>query len=143
MTTADARDPNDFNQSVIAEFRANEGSVSGPFSAAPLLLLTTIGARTGKARTTPVVFTRDGDRLVIVASKAGGSTHPHWYLNLVANPQVTVELPGDTFAARASVAEGEERERLYIAHATVLPQYAEYAASTERVIPVVTLDRVG
>ena len=143
MTNAGVPDPNDFNQSVINEFRENHGRVSGGFAQAPLLLLTTTGARTGKARTTPVVYTRDGERLVIVASKAGAPTNPHWYLNLVANPEVTVELPDDTFKARASVAEGDERDRLYSAHAAVMPAFADYAAGTDRVIPVVALDRIA
>ena len=143
MTSTGAPDPNDFNQSVITEFRENHGKVSGGFAQAPLLLLTTTGARTGKARTTPVVYTSDGDRLVIVASKAGAPTNPHWYLNLVANPEVTIELPEATFQAHASVAEGDERDRLYSAHAATMPAFADYAAGTDRVIPVVTLERIG
>src|SRR5215510_8172345 len=104
MTTTE---PNDFNRAIIEEFRANHGKTTGPFEHAPLLLLTTTGAKTGRRHTTPVVHTIDGDRLVVVASKAGAPTNPAWYHTLVANPTVTVELPGDeTFEAVAHVAEG-------------------------------------
>jgi deazaflavin-dependent oxidoreductase (nitroreductase family) len=140
---ADTPDRNAFNRSVIAEFREKDGAVSGPFAGAPLLLLTTTGAKTGTERTTPLVHTRDGDRIVIIASKGGAPRHPDWYRNLSANPQVTVELPGETFRARARVADGEERNRLYRAQADLMPNFDEYAAKTDRLIPVVVLERVA
>ena len=139
----DTHERNEFNRAVIAEFREKDGAVSGPFAGAPLLLLTTTGAKTGTARTTPLVHTRDGDRIVIIASKGGAPKHPDWYRNLSANPQVTVELPGETFRAQARVAEGEERDRLYRAQADLMPNFDEYAAKTDRLIPVVVLERVA
>jgi deazaflavin-dependent oxidoreductase (nitroreductase family) len=133
---------NDFNQGVIAEFRANEGKVSGNFEGAPLLLLTTTGAKTGRKHTTPVAYLVDGDRLVVFGSKAGAPTHPAWFHNLVANPTVTVEQGADTFEARAVVTEGDERERLWTKQKTVMPGFAEYEAKTDRQIPVIVLERV-
>src|SRR4029450_2120527 len=105
-TMAETPDFNAFNRSIIAEFRENDGAVNGPFAGAPLLLLTTTGAKTGIERTTPLVHTRDGDHIVIIASKGGAPSHPDWYRNLSANPLVTVELPGETFHAKARVADG-------------------------------------
>jgi deazaflavin-dependent oxidoreductase (nitroreductase family) len=133
---------NDFNRNVIEEFRNNGGKVTGMFEHAPLLLLTTTGAKSGREHTTPVVYTRDGDNVVVIASKGGAPTNPAWYHNLVAHPEVTVELPGETFTAKARVAEGEERDRLYRAQADVMPGFDEYQAKTTRRIPVVVLERV-
>ncbi|HEY7850322.1 MAG TPA: nitroreductase family deazaflavin-dependent oxidoreductase [Ktedonobacterales bacterium] len=132
--------PNNYNQTVIERFRANGGNVPGPNK---LLLLTTTGAHSGRPRTTPVAYSTDGDRLVIVASKGGAPTNPDWYFNLVANPIVTVELGTERFQARASVAEESERERLYARHAELMPGFAEYPAKTTRRIPVVLLERLG
>jgi deazaflavin-dependent oxidoreductase (nitroreductase family) len=132
----------DFNRNLIDEFRANKGAVTGVFENSPLLLLTTTGARSGNRHTTPLVFTRDGDRLVIIASKGGAPTHPAWYHNLVANPVVTIELPDETFDARARVATGEERTRLFDAQAALMPNFNDYQAKTQREIPVIVLDRV-
>ncbi len=132
----------DFNQSLIAEFRANEGKVTGPFAGAPLLLITTTGAKSGRAHTTPLVYTTDGDRLVIIASKGGAPSHPAWYHNILANPTVTVEVPGDTFEARATPAVGAERDRLFAAQAALMPNFNEYQEKTTRTIPVVVLERI-
>src|SRR5690242_501341 len=136
-------DMNDFNQKVIAEFRANGGKVGPPFEGAPMLLLTTTGAKSGQQRTTPLVHTMDGDRLVVIASKAGAPNHPAWYHNLVANPTVTVEKGTERFQARARVAGDEERDRLYAAQARLMPNFAEYQQKTTRRIPVVVLERVA
>lgn len=133
---------NDFNAKVIEEYRANAGVVSG-WDNVPLLLLTTTGAKSGVRRTTPLAYTRDGDRLVIIASYAGAPKHPAWYHNLVANPEVTVELGADRFDARADVADDDERDRLYRAQAEAMPNFAEYQEKTTRQIPVVTLSRTG
>jgi deazaflavin-dependent oxidoreductase (nitroreductase family) len=130
------------NQAIIDEFRANDGKVGGDFAGAPLLLLTTTGAKSGQQRTSPVVYTTDGDRLVVIASYAGRPTNPLWFTNLVANPEVTVEIPGETFAARAVVAGVDDRDRLYAAQAAQMPAFAEYQAKTTRTIPVVTLERM-
>jgi deazaflavin-dependent oxidoreductase (nitroreductase family) len=140
---ADTPDHNAFNRAIIEEFRKNDGAVSGPFAGVPLLLLTTKGAKSGQARTTPLVHTRDGDQVVIIASKGGAPSHPDWFRNLSANPQVEVELPGERFRARARVAQGDERDRLYRAQAELMPNFDEYANKTDRVIPVVVLERVA
>lgn len=132
--------PNNYNQLLIDTFRANGGKVPGPNR---LMLLTTTGARSGLARTTPVAYSTDGDRLVIAASKGGAPTNPDWYFNLVAHPIVTVELGTERFQARASVVEGQERERLYARHAELMPGFAEYPKKTTRQIPVVLLERIG
>jgi deazaflavin-dependent oxidoreductase (nitroreductase family) len=132
---------NDFNRNIIDEFRNNNGKVTGVFQNAPLLLLTTKGARTGREHTTPVVYTTDGDNVVVIASKGGAPAHPHWYLNLVANPDVTVEIPGETYRAHARVAQGDERNRLFRSQADVMPNFDEYQRKTDREIPVVVLER--
>jgi deazaflavin-dependent oxidoreductase (nitroreductase family) len=132
-----------FNRALIEEFRANDGKVGGNFAGSPLLLLTTTGAKSGQQRTSPVVYTTDGDRLVIIASYAGRPTNPAWFNNLVANPEVTVEVPGETYSARAVVAAGEYRDRLYAAQAELMPAFSEYQAKTTRQIPVVTLERMN
>jgi deazaflavin-dependent oxidoreductase (nitroreductase family) len=134
----------DFNRSLIADLRANHGrATSGPFVGAPLLLLTTRGARSGEEHTTPLVHTRDGDRYVIIDSKGGAPTNPAWYHNLLANPRVTLEVGDDRFEAVASVPAGGERDRLFDAQASLMPNFAEYQRKTTRRIPVVVLERVG
>jgi deazaflavin-dependent oxidoreductase (nitroreductase family) len=135
-------DMNEFNANLIAEFRANDGVVGGAFGQAPLVLITHTGAKSGTRRTSPLVCSRDGDDIVVIASKGGAPTHPHWYFNMVANPQVTVELPGDTFEASVREAEGDERDRLFRAQADMMPNFDEYAAKTDRLIPVLVLSRV-
>jgi deazaflavin-dependent oxidoreductase (nitroreductase family) len=125
------------NRQVIADFRANGGVPDGR----PLLLLTTIGARTGEPRTTPMMFIPDGDRLLVIASNAGAPRHPDWYRNLVANPQVTVEITGEEYAAIAVPAEGEERDRLFADVASRYPFFTEHQAKIARTIPVVKLER--
>lgn len=132
---------NNFNQAIITEFRTNGGKVGGQFANSPLLLLTTIGAKSGQPRTTPLVYVTDGDRMIIFASKAGAPTNPDWYHNLVANPSVTVERGSERFQARASIAEGPERERLYAQTIQQLPQFAEYQQKTTRQIPIIILQR--
>ena len=134
-------EPNDWNSKIIAEFHANGGKVGGPFEGAPLLLLTTTGAKSGQRRTTPLVYMPDGDRMIIFASKAGAPTNPDWYHNLVAHPQVTVEVGTETFNATAVVITGEERDRLYSQQAKLNPGFAEYQEKTTRKIPVIALKR--
>jgi len=135
-------DFNEFNRNLIAEFRANDGKVGGMFANAPLMLLTSTGAKSGQERTSPLVYTTDGDRMVVIASKGGAPTHPDWYHNLVANPTATIELPGERFQVRARRAEGEERDRLYDAQAALMPNFAEYQQNTTRKIPLFILERV-
>lgn len=132
-----------FNQKLIEEFRANGGTVSGQFAGSSLLLLTTTGARSGQPRTTPLVYSRDGDRLVIIASKGGAPTNPDWYHNLVAHPEATVEQGRDQFQVRAIILEGQERERLFNQIAARMPGFAAYQRNTTRQIPVVVLERVA
>jgi deazaflavin-dependent oxidoreductase (nitroreductase family) len=140
--TTEPRIPANFNEQIIENFRANRGQVTmAPFAGAPLLLLTTTGARSGKERTSPLAYTRDGERYVIIASKGGAPTNPDWYHNVVANPTVTVEVGAERFRARAFVAQGDERTRLYDAQAAIMPGFAEYQTKTTRQIPVVVLER--
>lgn len=139
---ANAR-PQGFNDGIIDDFRAHAGQLpSGPFAGRSLLLLTTTGAKTGEERTSPLVYSQDGDRFVIVASKGGAPTHPAWYHNLRAHPEVTVELGPDTFRARAAVADDADRRRLYDQHVARMPAFADYEKKTTRKIPVVVLERV-
>ena len=134
----------DFNQAIIDEFRANGGKVGGYFAGANMLLLHTIGAKSGQPRTNPVVYTTDGDRLVIIASKGGADSNPDWYYNLLANPSVTVELGDDQFQARATaVTQEPERSRLYAKMVAHRSGFADYEQKTSRKIPAVVLERVG
>ena len=135
-------DQNEFNRRIIEEFRANGGETFGPFKGRALLLLTTTGAKSGEARTTPLVYSKDGSRIVVIASMAGAPKHPAWFLNLSAHSEVTVEMGREKFTARASVAEGAERDRLYAQQAAEMPAFNEYQQKTTRRIPVVTLERV-
>ena len=129
----------DFNRKVIDEFRTNEGKVGGPFEGAPVLLLTSTGAKSGERRTTPVVYQPDGDRMVIFASKAGAPENPAWYHNLRANSTATVEVGNDTVEVEAVITDGDERERLFSKQKELMPQFADYEQKTERQIPVVAL----
>jgi deazaflavin-dependent oxidoreductase (nitroreductase family) len=133
---------NDFNQQIIDEFRANGGKVGGSFEGADMLLLHHIGAKSGTERVTPLVYRRDGDDRVIFASKAGALTHPDWYHNLVANPEVTIEVGEETgVPVSAVVLHGEARARIWDAQTTEAPQFAEYARQAgSRIIPVVVLE---
>jgi len=132
---------NDPNVQVIQEFRANAGKVGGVLKGAPVLLLTTKGARSGKRYTTPLMYLPEGDRFIIFAAKAGAPTHPDWYHNLVANSQATIEVGTETFDVTATVLTGEERDRLYDKQATYVPPFAEYATMTKRKIPVIALQQ--
>ncbi len=135
---------NNFNQAIIADFRAHGGKVTmDPFVGAPVLLLTTTGAKSGQPRTSPLVYARDGDRYVIFASKGGAPTNPDWYHNLVAHPTVTVEVGAEKFQATATVPDGAERDRLFDAQARAMPGFAEYQKNTTRRIPVMVLERTG
>ena len=132
-------DREDWNSNIIEEFRANEGKVGGPFDGAPLLLLHTTGARSGEERINPMMYLADGDRLVVFASKGGAPTNPDWYHNLVANPDLEIEVGTERRKVRARVAEGEEHDLLYAEQARRYPQFAKYQEGTDRTIPVVIL----
>lgn len=131
--------PRNYNHEVIETFRANDGKVPGRNN---LLLLTTIGAKSGQPRIAPLAYSTDGDRLIIMASKGGAPTNPDWYFNLLANPTVTVEVGGETYQARAIVAEGAEHDRLFKIHTDLMPGFADYQRNTERQIPVIILERI-
>ena len=134
-------DHNDWNRRMIEEFRANRGKVGGMWEGRPLLLLTTTGAKSGQRRTNPVMYLADGDRLLVFASKAGAPTHPDWYHNLLAHPQVTVEVGPETYEATAAALSGEGRDRLYAKQSELFPQFAGYQEKTSRKIPVIALSR--
>ncbi len=123
---------NEFNQQLIAEFRANGGKVGGMFAGAPLLLLTTTGAKSGKERISPLAYTTDNGRWVIIASKAGAPTHPDWFHNLKANPDVTVEVGAESFPAKATIPANPERQRLYDQMAAQMPNFASRNQSGQR-----------
>jgi len=130
----------EINRRVIEQFRAG-GEVEG-MHRERLLLLTTVGARTGSPRTTPLMFVPDGDRLLVIASNIGAPHHPDWYRNLVAQPRVGVEVGDERFDAVAESAQGQERERLWTSLVRDQPFFAEHQAKTDRQIPVVILTRV-
>jgi deazaflavin-dependent oxidoreductase (nitroreductase family) len=137
-------DMNDFNQSIIDEFRANDGVVGGPFAGAPVVILHTTGAKSGKARVNPLV-TQPGDdgTLYIFASKAGAPDNPDWYHNLLAHPEVEIEIGTEHFGATATEVTGDERDRIYTRQKELMPGFADYEAKTTRTIPVIALTRSG
>jgi deazaflavin-dependent oxidoreductase (nitroreductase family) len=132
---------NDFNRAIIEEFRANAGKVGGGFAGVPMLLLHTTGAKSGAERVNPLAYRREGDAYVVFGSYAGADTHPAWYHNLVANPEVTVEVGEETFPAKARVADGDEHDRIWTAQKQDAPAFAEYERKTSRRIPVILLER--
>jgi deazaflavin-dependent oxidoreductase (nitroreductase family) len=133
----------DFNRTLIQHLRANGGKApAGPFEGRDLVILTTKGAKSGAVRESPVVYSRDGDKYVIVASKSGAPTNPNWYHNLLAHPEVTVEIGGQKFKAHARVAGDVEYERLYQNHAKNMAAFNDYRKKTTRKIPVVILEKL-
>ena len=136
-------DQNTYNRQLIEEFRANRGKSGGPMEGRPLLLLTTTGAKSGQLRTTPMMYIPDGDRLLVIASNAGAPVHPDWYRNLVAHPEVTVEVGNEIFEAIAIVAEGQERQRLWTRVVELYPFFTDHQAKVTRQIPVIVLERRG
>jgi deazaflavin-dependent oxidoreductase (nitroreductase family) len=132
---------NEWNDKIIAEFRANAGKVGAPFEGAPMILVHHLGAKSSTEYVTPLVYLPDGDAQVIFASKAGADTHPQWYLNLLAHPDITVEVGADTFPVTATEVTGAERDELYAKQVAVMAGFADYAAKTARVIPVIRLTR--
>lgn len=133
-----------FNEKVIQEFRENDGVCGGPFEGAPMMLLNMTGAKSGRDLTSPLVYSTDGDDMVIIASKGGAPDHPNWYHNLVANPDVTVEVGTDKYEATAVVTDGADRKQLFNAQAAMMPQFGEYETNAApREIPVFRLQRKG
>jgi deazaflavin-dependent oxidoreductase (nitroreductase family) len=134
---------NDRNKFIMDEFRANAGKVGGLFAGKTLLLLHTVGAKSGSEHVNPAAYVEDGEGLVIIASKGGAPTNPDWYYNLIANPIATVEVGTDTFQVRATVAAEPERTRLYNKMIAMMPGFADYQQKTRRVIPVFVLTRAN
>lgn len=133
-----------WNDNVIANFRENAGKVTvPPYVGASLLLLTTTGAMSGETHTAPLLYTRDGETCVVVGSNSGRAMNADWVANVRANPIVSLEVGSDTFQARATVTEGDERHRLFEAHATAIPYFRKYEEMTERQLPVVTFERIA
>lgn len=131
----------DFNEKVIAEFRENEGVVGGYFEGKTLLILHTVGAKSGQERLAPVMYYKDDDRYVVIASKAGADSHPDWYHNIVANPDISVEVGTEEFDVVATVTDEPERTELYEKMEAIAAGFTEYKNKTDRVIPVITLER--
>ena len=129
----------DYDAAIIEEFRANAGRLGGSWEGRDLLLLTTTGRKSGRPHTKPMVYTRDGDRLLVYASKGGAPSHPDWYLNLATDPHVVVEVGPNRYDAIATPLEGEERDREFAAQAERNPVFGDYERKTSRVIPVVAL----
>ncbi|MCD9622875.1 nitroreductase family deazaflavin-dependent oxidoreductase [Rhabdothermincola salaria] len=139
---SDAPDPNDWNEQVIAEFRANDGKVGGAFEGAPMVLLHHKGAKTGTERVTPLMARVDGDKLYVFASKAGAPDNPDWYHNLRAHPETTIEFGSDPdVSVRVVELEGADRDRVWEAQKADWPQFGGYEESTDRTIPVLELQR--
>ena len=136
-------EPDDWNAKIIEEFRANEGRVGGQFEGAPLLLLHSIGARSGKERVNPMMYQAVGDTYAVLASKGGAPSNPDWYHNLVATPDATIEVGTRTVAVRARFADDVERETIWETQKQRYPGFSDYEASTTRQIPVVILESVS
>jgi deazaflavin-dependent oxidoreductase (nitroreductase family) len=138
-----AETADDFNARTIAEFRANHGQVGGGFTGAPLLLLHSVGARSGQTRINPMMYMADGDRYLVFASKGGSDRNPDWYHNLLAQPEARIEVGDDLIAVHAEELHGTERDTTYAEQARRYPGFADYQQKTARVIPVVALTPVA
>jgi deazaflavin-dependent oxidoreductase (nitroreductase family) len=130
-----------FGADHVAKYRETGGEIGYIWNGATTLILTTTGRKSGELRDNPMICAADGDNFVVVASQAGAPTHPMWYLNLLANPQVRVQVQADVFDATARTAEGEERERLWSLVNEGWPNFEVYQSRTDRVLPVVVLER--
>ncbi len=135
-------DRNAYNRQLIEEFREQRGNPTGPMAGRPLLLLTTTGAKSEQPRVVPLMYISEGERLLIIASNAGAPQHPDWYHNLVAHPQVTVEVGVETYTATAHIITGEEHERLWAWVLAQYPFFADHQEKIKRQIPIVALQRV-
>lgn len=135
-----ATNPNEWNQSIIKEFRANQGKVGGFFEGKPVLLLHHTGAKSGTTRVNPLMYRKEGDAYVIFASKGGVPNNPDWFHNLKANPICKVEVGTDVVDVTARVAGPDEREAIYARQAEEYPHFGEYAKQTPRTIPVIILE---
>jgi deazaflavin-dependent oxidoreductase (nitroreductase family) len=135
-----ATNPNDWNASIIKEFRRNAGQVGGFFAGKPVLLLHHTGARSGTLRVNPLMYRKESDNYVVFASKGGAARHPDWFHNLKANPDAKVEVGNDSLEVTARIADPEERDTLYAKQAEEYPQFGEYQQQTSRTIPVIVLE---
>ncbi len=133
---------NERNRKIIDEFRTNGGKVGGSFEGKTLLLLHTTGAKSKQERINPVAYVRDGERFVVIASKGGAPVHPDWYFNIVANPELTVEVGTEKFKVHATIAKEPERTRLYSKMVEMMPGFDDYRRKTTRVIPAIVLTKV-
>jgi deazaflavin-dependent oxidoreductase (nitroreductase family) len=137
-------DPEAWTRSLIADMREHGGRPSsGPMAGKPLIVLTSIGAKTGEPRTAIVTYHKDGDRWAIAASKGGDPKHPSWFHNLEVHPDVTIEVDNETVPVHAVITTGAERDRLWNDHVAQLPEFGEYPKKTDRVIPMILLERKG
>jgi deazaflavin-dependent oxidoreductase (nitroreductase family) len=134
-------DPLEYNAATAEEFRANGGHVTGDFEGRPVLLLTTTGRRSGEPRTSPLIYTMDGDRYIVTAAAGGAPEHPLWYHNLVADPIVTLEVESEKFEATAIEPGGAERDRLFEERCAATPMFKTYQDKTERQIPIIVFER--
>lgn len=132
-----------FNQTIVEEFRANQGQVGGVFAGAPLLLLHSKGAKTGQARVNPLMYQAVDGTFAIFGSKGGAPRNPDWYHNVLANPETQIEVGTETIGVSARVTSGEERERIWTRQKKLYPQFAQYEQATSRQIPVLLLERAG
>lgn len=132
---------NNRNLHVIEAFRRQHGLVGGDFEGAPLLLLSTRGAKTNQIRTNPLIYLKDHERYLVFASKAGSPTDPDWFYNLIANPIVTIEVGSETFEATANVLQGTERDHWFQRQTELYPRFLDYQRKTTRKIPVIALSR--
>ncbi len=133
-------DINDFNEQIMAEFRANAGQVGGPFTGVPMVIVHHTGAKSGIVRHAPLAYLPDGEKVVIFASKGGDPTNPAWYHNLLANPETVIELGADIVPVRVREALGAERDELFERQKQAMPPFADYEARTTRIIPVLVLE---
>ena len=133
----------DFNTQVVSEFRDNAGQVGGMFEGAKMLLLHHTGVKSGTERVAPLVYLPDGDHYVIFATKGGAPQNPAWYHNIKAKPDAKIEVGEQTLEVEVQEVQGDERERLYAAQVALMPQFAEYAEKTDRLIPVLVLSPKG
>lgn len=127
----------DWNTQVITEFRKNHGKVGGNFEGAPIVLIHSTGARSGKLRVNPVMYLKDGRRILVFASKGGADTNPDWYYNLKAHQDTQIEVGDETIEVRADEIKGQERDKLFAKQVSLYPQFGEYQRKTKRVIPII------
>ncbi len=133
----------DWNTRIIEEFRANEGRVGGQFEGAPMILVHHVGRRSGVERVNPLVYYPDGDSMVIIASEGGATKHPDWYHNLVSRDRTEVEVGAETFPVQVDEIDGDQRDELWQRIVTVMPGFAEYEKTANRVIPLLRLTRAA